>query len=111
MAKRQKRSCGDASSTRSFTLLNQTKKYWILSFLNRSFFIVFLKVDLSKLVKNLKCNSQIETMYRLHLSSAYGFYNHLILRFQSEFNSVIQLNGFLDFPFLNYEKQPLTGMI
>ena len=43
-------------------------------------------------------------MYRLHLSSAYGFYNHLILRFQSEFNSFLQLNGFLDFTFLSYEK-------
>ncbi len=60
--------------------------------------------------KTLKCHSHIETMYRLHLSSAYGFYNHLILRFQSEFNSTIQLDGFLDFPCLSYEKQPLTQM-
>jgi protein SMG5 len=47
-------------------------------------------------------------MYRLHLSSAYGFYNHLILRFQSEFNSILQLDGFLDFPLLCIEKQPAT---
>jgi protein SMG5 len=54
----------------------------------------------------LKCNAEVETMYRLHLSSAYGFYNHLILRFQSEFNSFLQLDGFLDFPLLSIEKQP-----
>ena len=58
--------------------------------------------------KNLKCNAEIETMYRLHLSSAYGFYNHLILRLQSEFNSVIHLDGFLDFPLLSIEKQATT---
>ena len=50
-------------------------------------------------------------MYRLHLSSAYGFYNHLILRFQSEFNSILDLTGFLDFPFFNYEKQPIASKI
>lgn len=50
-------------------------------------------------------------MYRLHLSSAYGFYNQLILRFQTEFNSVLPLDGFLDFPVLSYEKQPLNGKL
>lgn len=44
-------------------------------------------------------------MYRLHLTSAYGFYNHLIFKFQTEFNSIIQLDGFLDFPVLSFEKQ------
>ena len=39
------------------------------------------------------------------MSSAYGFYNHLTLRFQSEFNSVLNLDGFLDFPLLSIEKQ------
>jgi hypothetical protein len=48
-------------------------------------------------------------MYRLHLSSAYGFYNHLILKFQSEFNSLIQLDGFLDFPILSFEKTTNKG--
>ena len=46
-------------------------------------------------------------MYRLHLASAYGFYNHLILKFQTEFNSIMQLDGFLDFPILTFEKQPI----
>jgi len=32
------------------------------------------------------------------LTSAYGFYNQLILKLQSEFSSLIQLNSFLDFP-------------
>lgn len=57
------------------------------------------------ILKNLKSNTQIETMYRLHLTSAYGFYNHLMLKFQSEFNTFIQLDGFLDFPVINFEKQ------
>lgn len=48
-------------------------------------------------------------MYRLHLASAYGFYNHLILRFQSEFRPVLQLDGFLNFPLISYEKNPLQG--
>jgi hypothetical protein len=46
-------------------------------------------------------------MYRLHLSAAYGYYNHLILRLQSEFNLNINLDGFLDFP-INMNDKSLT---
>lgn len=43
-------------------------------------------------------------MYRLHLSSAFGFYNHLLLRMQIDFHSVLNLDGFLDFTIINYQK-------
>jgi hypothetical protein len=46
-------------------------------------------------------------MYRLHLSAAYGYYNHLILKLQSEFNLNINLDGFLDFP-INMNDKSLT---
>jgi protein SMG5 len=53
--------------------------------------------------KQLKSNSTFETMYRLHLSSAFGYYNHLCLKFQTEFNSIIKLDGFLDYPIISDE--------
>jgi hypothetical protein len=58
--------------------------------------------------KSLKSKAEIETLYRLHLTSAYGFYNHLLIRFQSEFSSLVQLEGFLNFPMLSHEKPILT---
>ena len=42
-------------------------------------------------------------MYRLHLSSAYGYYHHLMFKCQSEFAAVLKLNGFLDFSHINYD--------
>ena len=42
-------------------------------------------------------------MYRLHLSSAYGYYHHLLFKCQSEFATVLKLNGFLDFSHINYD--------
>ncbi|RNA44425.1 SMG5-like [Brachionus plicatilis] len=68
----------------------------------KGFYEIIRIIKLNK--KNLKINSEIESKYRLHLASAYGFYNHLILRFQSEFHSVLQLDGFLNFPLMSYEK-------
>jgi protein SMG5 len=59
-------------------------------------------------LKNLKSNIEIETMYRLHLTSAYGFYNQLILKLQTEFSSLIQLNSFLDLPIVE-KSQPSTN--
>lgn len=59
--------------------------------------------------QNLKSNTEIEIMYKLHLSSAYGFYNHLVLKFQTEFNSILQLDGFLDYPLLTFDKPPLNS--
>jgi hypothetical protein len=43
-------------------------------------------------------------MYRLHLAAAYGFYNHMLIRFQSEFGAIVNLDGFLNFPILSHEK-------
>ncbi len=43
-------------------------------------------------------------MYRLHLSATYGYYNHLILRMQIEYNINRDLEGFLDFPLLNTDR-------
>ncbi len=48
-------------------------------------------------------------MYRLHLTSAYGFYNHMIMRFQSEFSGVLKLDGFLNFPLLSLENSTLAS--
>jgi hypothetical protein len=48
-------------------------------------------------------------MYRLHLASSYGFYSHLMLKFQTEFGSYVKLDGFLDFPIINYEKQQISS--
>ncbi len=48
-------------------------------------------------------------MYRLHLASSYGFYSHLILKFQTEFGQYVKIDGFLDFPIINYEKQPVNS--
>ncbi len=50
-------------------------------------------------------------MYRLHLASSYGFYSHLILKFQTEFGSYVKIDGFLDFPLINYEKQQISSKI
>ncbi|CAF0946867.1 unnamed protein product [Brachionus calyciflorus] len=71
----------------------------------KGFYEMIRIVKLNK--KNLKLNAEIEAKYRLHLTSAYGFYNHLIIRFQSEFRSVLQLDGFLNLPLINYEKNSL----
>lgn len=43
-------------------------------------------------------------MYRLHLSTAFGYYNNLILRMQYEFNCNLDLDAFLDFAISNKDK-------
>jgi protein SMG5 len=61
----------------------------------RVFYDIIHIVKLNK--KSLKLNKELEYMYRLHLSTAFGFYNQLILRLKQEFNSTLNLDSFLDF--------------
>lgn len=61
----------------------------------RVFYDIIHIVKMNK--KSLKLNKELECMYRLHLSTAFGYYNQLILRLKQEFSSSLNLDGFLDF--------------
>lgn len=48
--------------------------------------------------RHVRVGSSLETAYRTHLSSACGYYYHLLFRLQRDFN--LKLDGKIDFPLL-----------
>ncbi|CAF0743490.1 unnamed protein product, partial [Didymodactylos carnosus] len=48
---------------------------------------------------------QTEIMYKMHLSSTFGFYSNLLIKLCAAIKSILNLNGFLDYPILNDEQK------